>query len=263
MGMKEFWSMQLMATRPWYLEPLWVGLQVLLFCLLAGMLFYRRYRFRLRRSEMHNEALQDQLRRLQLQLNPHFLYNALSSIAGLVVNRQYEEANVYLSEFGRLLREAIECSKPGRPFSLKEELIMLERYCRLEQLRFGFRYTIESDPALQPAEVQLPAMLVQPLVENAILHGVHGLKEAGHISISYQREGRHFVIRVTDNGPGFKKDNSHQGTGIGLALTRQRIKYMSDLSGADIRFSLVREANHTVASIRFSEWFEEYPNSHL
>jgi Putative regulator of cell autolysis len=134
---------------------------------------------------------------------------------------------------------------------------MMEKYCRLEQLRFGFRYSIEVDDCLDSESLQLPAMLIQPLVENAIRHGVQGLREAGFIRIVYAREGQDLVLSVSDNGPGLAYKATEGGTGTGLALTRLRIQYLQDLTGGPpIVFTLERLGSETVAKIRFTDWIE-------
>ncbi|QGW28292.1 sensor histidine kinase [Phnomibacter ginsenosidimutans] len=180
---------QVPMGRYWYQEPVWVALLVLGLCVGAGLMLYLPHRKKMRKEATAKAVMQEQLHRLQLQLNPHFLYNALSSIAGLVGAQQYREANIYLAQFGELLRQTIEHSKGDKPFTLSQELCMLDRYCQLEQLRFGFMYTIEKDEGLDAEVVQLPAMLVQPLVENAIRHGLSGMREKGWVKIAYLREG--------------------------------------------------------------------------
>jgi len=256
-SMQAMSSLQITVSRYWYQQPLWVGMVVLVLCALVVYGMNVRYRKRLRQVEEHKAAMQEQLRRLQLQLNPHFLYNALSSIAGLVGSQQYSAANTYLSQFGELLRQTIESSKGDRPFTLAQELGMMEKYCRLEQLRFGFRYSIEVDDCLDSESLQLPAMLIQPLVENAIRHGVQGLREAGFIRIVYAREGQDLVLSVSDNGPGLAYKATEGGTGTGLALTRLRIQYLQDLTGGPpIVFTLERLGSETVAKIRFTDWIE-------
>jgi sensor histidine kinase YesM len=201
--------------------------------------------------------LQDKLRRLQAQLNPHFVYNAISSIAGIMSRREYDKAAAYLADFGKLLRETMNYSQTERHYTLAAELTMLQHYCRLEQMRFGFALQVEVDPTLYPEEVLLPPMLTHPLVENAIHHGVQGLPEGGEVTIRYQRQHNDLLIRVTDNGPGLKESSYHDGSGTGLYVTRERIKYLSQLyNNTIIEFELYRKDNLTVASLCFRDWME-------
>ncbi|HSC54257.1 MAG TPA: histidine kinase [Phnomibacter sp.] len=255
-GMPVQVSLGLRVGRPWYQQPRWQWIPVLAGMLLVGLFFYLRYRKRIIQIEQRHRALQDKLQLLHSQLNPHFLYNALSSIAGLVSMQQYDKANIYLTEFGHLLREVIKYSQLDRSYSLREELQMLERYCQLEQMRFGFQYSIHYSPSLSPSEVLLPPLLVQPLVENAILHGAQALQEKGEITISYLQQGSDFEVRVTDNGPGVHEQKLHNGFGLGLNNTRERIKYISHLISMEISFSLTRENDLSVATIHFYKWFE-------
>ncbi|HSC54485.1 MAG TPA: histidine kinase [Phnomibacter sp.] len=249
-------SLAVQLELRWYQQTRWKWISVLVLMLLTGLFLYLRNRKRMKQIEQRHRALQDKLQRLHSQLNPHFLYNALSSIAGLVSMQQYDKANTYLSEFGHLLRGAIKYSQQEQPYTLHEELQMLERYCQLEQMRFGFQYKITTSPSLTPSEVLLPPLLVQPLVENAILHGAQALAEKGEISISYNQYGSDFEVRVCDNGPGVHKRKAHEGFGLGLNITRERIKYISHLTEMDIRFTLTRENDLSVAAIRFSNWFD-------
>lgn len=256
-GYTDVLAMPVVLAPRWYQRPWRLAALLLALAAIAVLYQYLRYRRRLQRSQQNHDALQDQLRRLEAQLNPHFVYNSLSSIGGLMAQQKYQEAHTYLSEFGRLLRETISYSKMDQLYTLEAELNMLQHYCRLEQLRFGFTYELTVDPQLDPTGVQLPPMLTQPLVENAIRHGVQRLASGGHIGISYSRHGADFEVRVTDNGPGLHNGTTHNGTGTGLQVTRQRIAYLNALYGrGGIHFGLAREQHETVASIRFVQWLE-------
>ncbi|HSC54082.1 MAG TPA: histidine kinase [Phnomibacter sp.] len=255
--MPEMVSQRIITMPSWYQQPLWVGVLVLCTCLLVGILLYLRYRRRLSASRKDHAALQDQLRRLEAQLNPHFVYNALGSIGGLMSQSKYAEADLYLGEFGKLLRATMNYSRLDRSYSLAAEISMLENYCRLEQLRFGFTYHIAVDSKLVPDEVLLPPMLVQPLVENAIRHGVQRVSKGGEISIQYKRltEEDGFQVLVTDNGPDWHQPSKHEGTGTGLLVTKQRIQYLNALySHAEIRFELNRAGQQTVATLSLLHW---------
>lgn len=226
-------------------------------CGIAVIAILLRYRKRLQKSRNEHALLQDKLRRLQAQLNPHFVYNAISSITGIMARKEYDKAAAYLTDFGKLMRETMNYSQMERLYSLAAELTMLQHYCRLEQMRFGFALRMEVDPALDPEQVLLPPMLTHPLVENAIHHGIQRRRQGGEVTIHYLRQHHDLLIRVTDNGPDWKEPSGHDGSGTGLYVTRQRIEYLSQLyNHTIIEFDLHRENNVTVASLRFRDWME-------
>jgi LytS/YehU family sensor histidine kinase len=148
----------------------------------------------------------------------------LGSIQGLINTNEIHKANQYLSEFSNLLRDSLKSSdKDFVPLEI--ELKMIESYLRLEQLRFGFDYKIDVDDSLNISNIQIPSLLIQPLIENAIKHGIAGMKQNGKISIDFFRKDKTVYIRINDNGKGF--DLSDGSTGYGLKLTRERIHLLN------------------------------------
>jgi len=185
-----------------------------------------RQRRKTRREQATREKLNLELRSIRAQLNPHFVFNALSSIQGLVNNKETEAANRYLSEFGHLLRDSLAISE--KDFTeLAREIGILDTYLKLEQLRFGFQYTIETAPDVDPMATDIPAFLLQPIVENAVKHGVSGLQERGCVRLRFYREKANFIAAVSDNGAAWDIDST--ASGYGLRLTRERIRLLNQL----------------------------------
>jgi two-component system, LytTR family, sensor kinase len=185
-----------------------------------------RQRRKTRREQATREKLNLELRSIRAQLNPHFVFNALSSIQGLVNNKDTEAANRYLSEFGHLLRDSLAIS--DKDFTeLALEIGILDTYLKLEQLRFGFQYTIETAPDVDPMATDIPAFLLQPIVENAVKHGVSGLQERGRVRLRFYREKANFIAEVSDNGAAWDTDST--ASGYGLRLTRERIRLLNQL----------------------------------
>ncbi len=182
---------------------------------------------RLRASALEADLNAARLAALKGQLHPHFLFNALHSVGGLVRANRGPEALTALDSIGDLLRTSLDAD-PQQFVPLEREMELIERYLAVESLRLGdrLRITIEIPDELREAEV--PAFIAQPLVENAIKHGVAEQARGGHVRIRAFTEGdATLVIEVTDDGPGLGRaatDPSRQGRGgIGLAHIRGRL----------------------------------------
>ena len=160
--------------------------------------------------------LQDQMTRAQLQsiqarINPHFLYNALNGIASMIPSHP-DRAEAMTLGLSRLFRASLDAA--NQPMStIQEELRLIETYLDIEEARFGERLSYTIDVPKAEMETPVPRFLLQPLVENAIKHGVSQQFEPGHIAIQVQRSDDGLHIRVGDNGPDFPK---HLNAGYGL-----------------------------------------------
>ncbi|RYZ93666.1 MAG: hypothetical protein EOP47_29350, partial [Sphingobacteriaceae bacterium] len=193
---------------------------------LLFFIYYRRNRAKLRRAAQEKQTAGLKLRSIRAQLNPHFMFNALSSIQNLVNKNDIAGANHYLTKFAGLTRRVLD-SGNDELISLEEELQVLDDYLQMEQLRFGFNYQLYIDEELNIANTEIPAMLLQPFVENAVKHGVSALKEKGQVGVSIVKDGRDILFTVLDNGKGFEKSNVH--TGYGLKLSEERVALLTQL----------------------------------
>lgn len=214
-----------------------------------------RQRRRTRQQQAHQEKLRLELRAIRSQLNPHFIFNALSSIQGLINQKDIDSANRYLSDFGQLLRDSLASSEKDL-IELQQEINILDTYLQLEQLRFGFKYHIGIAPDTPPSGTEIPAALLQPLVENAVKHGVSGLREAGRIEISFSREKNgSFMAQVCDNGKGWTRHTEIKG--YGLKLTEERIKVLNQLLKDNPVTMTVSSApgTGTTVSLLFENWW--------
>ncbi|GAB3023067.1 sensor histidine kinase [Spirosoma pulveris] len=204
-------------------------------------------------EQMNRTRVQLELKAIYAQLNPHFVFNALSSIQGLINKQDIKGANSYLSDFARLLRESLNHSNKDE-ISLQEEIQTLDTYLKLEQLRFNFQYNLSVDPAVNAYETNVPALLLQPLVENAVKHGVASLQENGRIEVKVSRSGHTMMVTITDNGKGYTEMKS--ANGVGLRLVHDRIKLLNELHPKQpITFASNNSGTGMLVTLTFTDWF--------
>jgi LytS/YehU family sensor histidine kinase len=172
-------------------------------------------------------------------MNPHFMYNCLNSIQNLVQKNQNEDAHLYLSKFAALIRQVLNTSKKEE-VSLGEELETINGYIDLEKLRFDFDYQLIVEEGIEPVSIFIPPMLLQPIVENALLHGLLPKQGNRRLDIAVAKKENRFCISVEDNGIGREasKDNTKSGNGKGLELTRERLTLMAGKYGAQYEMSI-------------------------
>jgi two-component system LytT family sensor kinase len=205
----------------------------LIFGIQYALRTYQRYQERkkqalqleLRASELKTQLARAQLSALKMQLQPHFLFNTLNAIMVLVRQRKEREAEETLALLGDLLRCVLD-DVDAQEVPLRKELEYLQLYLSIEQVRFQDRLKVEiaADPGVLDAAV--PHMGLQPIVENAIRHGIGRSSAAGRIRIGATRMGGALEIQVEDDGPGLPSGNGGQGRGIGLVNTRARLEQL-------------------------------------
>jgi hypothetical protein len=198
--------------------------------------------------------LQLELKAIYAQLNPHFVFNALSSIQGLINKQDIAGANNYLSDFAKLMRESL-ASNNKEQIPLKQEIEILDTYLKLEQLRFGFKYEIKVGEHIGLYETEIPTLLLQPIVENAVKHGVSSLQDKGRITISFIREDNMMLVSIMDNGPGFT--GTENKNGFGLKLTRDRITLLNELTNEQLIALTINQnkTDGTEFQLKFTNWF--------
>ncbi len=196
--------------------------------------YYRKYVAReTQASALQVQLAQANLRALKMQIHPHFLFNTLHSIAALVRKEENRMAVNMLGQLGDFLRLALE-NKGQQEIPLDQELDFLRRYLDIERVRFGDRLDVrmDVDDAVRPLYV--PNLILQPIVENAIHHGIAPQAAQGVLIIAARREGDRLCLSVLDNGPGLK-DPARLTEGVGLANTQGRLEH---LYGSEQEFSL-------------------------
>ncbi len=203
-----------------------------------------------RAAQLEAALAKARLEVLKGQLQPHFLFNALNTVSSLI-HSEPEKAEAVLARIGDLLRMTLqEGSNAAIP--LRREVAFLERYLDIQQMRFADRLRVVLDVPANVGEALVPTLLLQPLAENAIHHGIEPRPAGGTLRLSAARSGNELCVELHDNGVGISTDgrNGHgtAGHGVGLANTRQRLE---ELYGARHHFSVAPDpAGGTVVTIR-------------
>lgn len=190
-----------------------------------------------RAAELEARLTRSHLQALRMQINPHFLFNTLNAISTLIsVNPP--AANEMLGDLSELLRRSLD-SADEQEIPLSRELQFVRAYIGIEQKRFGDRLRMEQDVPEDLSSALVPALILQPLLENAIRHGIEPQRAPGLITLQVRREGRQLHLQVRDNGKGFAAaaTNRFERRGIGLANTQARLR---ELYGANQQFTVAK-----------------------
>jgi signal transduction histidine kinase len=210
-----------------------------------AVMYYERFREGERNAERLAAGLTEaRLQALKMQLQPHFLFNTLNAISALIP-AEAQPARRMVSRLGDLLRIALE-HEDTQEVTLREELAFLEPYLEIEQVRLEDRLNLVMDIAPDTLEVRVPHLLLQPLVENAIRHGIASRIEPGTVELSARRspDNRFLQLEVRDDGPGLERDRqARTRKGVGLANVQSRLE---QLYGSEHRFTL---KNHPVRGV--------------
>ncbi|MBE0637863.1 MAG: histidine kinase [Bacteroidales bacterium] len=184
------------------------------------------------RNEQQNLLLQQKL--FRSQMNPHFIFNSLTSIQNFILDEEPDKASKYLSRFSKLVRHILD-SSVEEYITLQKEMSTIENYLELQKVRFPekFDYNIHVDDILDPENIFVPPMLAQPFIENAIEHGIKHRETKGNISISYTRNGQGLILTIEDDGIGREKagelrqkfDKDHKS--LATSTTQERIKVIN------------------------------------
>lgn len=218
--------------------------------LFQTLTFYKRFidsQFALERVE--TRLLETRLNALRLQLEPHFLFNALNTISSEVGTRP-ESAREMIDNLSVLLRKSLECQERNE-ITLAQEVALLDRYIAIQTLRFGDRIAIRIDIDPEMLSTPVPSMLLQPLVENAIRHGLESRIEGGVVIVTARRIGGELHIEVADDGVGLPAHwNADSCTGLGLRVTRERLEVLYPGFGSSRLVLARRKGEGTEVHIR-------------
>lgn len=194
------------------------------------------------KSELQGRIAQTELKALRAQMNPHFIYNAINSVQYFITNNDPESSQKYLAKFARLIRYVVDNSKPTS-IPLQTEIDALILYLELEALRFEkkFEYRIEVSPDIDTYFIQIPSMLVQPYVENAIWHGLMHKEGAGKIDIKFTVESEVLRCIVQDDGIGRKRSQEIKESAgavskksLGMSITKERLEIINQMNNTEL-----------------------------
>lgn len=231
------------SIRPPFYRSWWFfsGLALLL---AGGSFLWFRHRLKEVKKEASFKAQIASLERsaLQAQMNPHFIFNCLSSIQNFILQNEKQQATQYLATFARLVRDTLDASVEGK-VTLEDEVRMLGNYLSLERMRFKnkFSYEIVVAEGTDAFDLEMPPLLIQPFVENAVLHGMKNANGEGFIKITFEEKGELLEVVVEDNGSGVTgKDsanfenwsNQPAHKSVGMGITKKRLALLND-QGAD------------------------------
>lgn len=232
--------LKLTIHPPFWLTAWFITLVVIVFLMLVVLIVSRIIRQNKLQHEEKTRINQliseSQLTALQAQMNPHFIFNAINGIQNYVLNRREDEAYNYLAKFSKLVRMVLNNSR-DKELSLHTEIETLNLYIELEQLRFdnSFEYKLNVAHGVNSMNIEIPAMLIQPYVENAIWHGLMNLngERKGVLTIDIKIENDMLVISIEDNGVGRVRSNEFKGASIhhsvGMQLTEERLEIINKL----------------------------------
>ena len=193
-----------------------------------GIVYAVRMREKYQRQSLHaaqleSKLIESELRALKHQLNPHFLFNTLNTVAVLVREARNDEAVTLIARLSTLLRMTLDHSR-AQAVTLRQELDFLTRYLEIQQARFGQKLTYRTETEPAALDAVIPNLILQPVVENAILHGIAQKTTPGSVTIAARVNGARLEIDVADDGPGFPAAHVRPTReGIGLANTRVRL----------------------------------------
>jgi LytS/YehU family sensor histidine kinase len=216
----------------------WIIYSLVALSLLLLTLAYFMYRNN-KQQKINNHLLA--LKSLRSQMNPHFIFNALNSVNNYIAQNDERAANKYLADFSKLMRSVLENSELDF-IPLEKEIELLGLYLKLEHERFKdkFDFTLKIDPSLKDAKIQVPPMLLQPIIENAVWHGLRYKKEKGFLNVTFAKAEKGILVTITDNGIGrekskeIKTEHQKKRDSKGLGNIKNRVALLNELHDCKI-----------------------------
>jgi hypothetical protein len=254
---------------PAFWQTTWFRVLVLLLVIVLVYLYFRLRIHYIKREAKRRTAIEQQMAQLEMkalraQMNPHFIFNALNSIQTFMMKSETEQALSYLSRFARLIRNVLDTSQLNI-IPVSKEIKMLENYLELEKLRFAdqFIYTITVDDDIDADFTDIPTMVLQPFVENAIWHGLLHKKEMGHVIIAFHRIKDRVLCVIKDDGIGrdgaaaLRQQSGHMHHSRGLQITRDRLTLYNRRFNLDATFDIedLYDDSGTPCGTRVNVWF--------
>lgn len=224
------------------------GALIAMLLLGMGFLIYNRHQLK-RTLTLQKELAEYEQKALHLQMNPHFVFNCLGSISSFIVQNGTESAIKYLSKFSKLMRLTLEYSKESL-IPIDKEIESLQNYLELEQLRFNdkFNFSITKDQNIED-DVALPPLLIQPFIENAIIHGVVPKKQNGNISIAFSVTDISLYCTIVDDGVGINQSRKNKENSVlahksmALGIIQKRLEMIAETTGKKSKITIKEMKN--------------------
>ncbi len=248
------WSPEPAVISFQILHPYWQTWWFILLVIFLGVdlvivfiiLAIKRIRKNERKKALINQKIaESELKALRSQMNPHFISNSLNSIQRFIIKNNLDDAYDYLQKFGTLIRMILESSK-YQTVPLSMEIKSIQLYLELESLRFDnkFNYTISSNFDLEETEFKIPALLIQPYVENAIWHGIMPRQDGGSVDIQVEKKDNFLVCTITDDGIGrhrsmeLKSKHQQKRSSTGMKVTLDRLKILNSQKNSNLNVEI-------------------------
>ncbi|MCW3128072.1 MAG: putative signal transduction histidine kinase [Bacteroidetes bacterium] len=268
---KSLASVKFRITPAFYMTIWFWALMVIIILTIGFYIIRARFRRQQRQFEkeqnLNNKIIELEQQALKAQMNPHFIFNCLTAVQHFVNKEDLYSANMYLSNFAKLIRKTLDLS--GEQYiSLDKEVSYLQNYVQLEKMRFQekFQYVISVDPDIDQYAVEIPPMLLQPIIENAIRHGLRNMHtNTGMLIIDFSQTGNKIICNVDDNGVGMKRAKELKTTmhveyqSKGMSLTMSRIQAINMISDKKITLEIKdkydnnNEASGTLFTLSFEQ----------
>ena len=229
---------------PFWFQTWFIALVSIIITLILFMIYKLRERHYQNQIAKEKELFELKSEALKVQINPHFMFNSLNSIQKFIFEDNKTGAAIYLAQFGDLLRAVLEHG--GETLvSIEEEVELLDLYLQLEKLRFKERlsYQFVIDEAIETSATEMPPLLLQPFIENALLHGILPKKEGGKITISILKQNDQLCCRIDDNGVGRnnpkypQKKKGHNSKGV--SISKKRMEHLANAYNSDCSINII------------------------
>ncbi|MEA2042683.1 MAG: tetratricopeptide repeat protein [Bacteroidota bacterium] len=207
--------------------------------LLVSIIVVLILRQKLVKARLHTGIFNQRL--LRLQMNPHFIFNALASIQAYMTDKNSKQAAVYLSSFSKLTRSILDNSRKDY-ITVQEDIDTIDNYLKIQQMRFSdrFDYAVEADDTIDFDNLMIPPMLTQPFTENAVVHAFKNINYRGFLKVQYELSGEFLKIIVKDNGKGLNRsEQASKKSSHAINITKERLKILNRKKSKSIKFKLV------------------------